>query len=165
MSLRTIFLLTVAILLALFTVLNWPAFMVPAKLSLVFASVDAPLGLVLLAVMGVLAFLLLGYVAYFQSRVIIDARQSARELKAQRELADQAELSRFTELRAFLDARLQQVEAGGVAAQARTQERIVEVETELRSAVERAGNTLAAYIGEVDDRVQRRMAGGTDPSA
>jgi hypothetical protein len=33
--------------------------------------------------------------------------------------------------------------------------KLEEVERELRSVVEQSGNTLAAYIGEIDDRLER----------
>ena len=120
MSLRALFLILVFVVLAIFTVLNWSAFMSPTTLSLLFASVQAPLGLIMLVVTALLAALFLDV-----SRLRPDHGQSpmrgrsARELAAQRDLADQAEASRFTELRGFLDGRLQQIETavlGGAVA-------------------------------------------------
>ena len=125
--------------------------MAPTTLSLAFATVQAPLGLIMLGVTAILGALFLLYVVYIQTTVILDARRSARELHAQRELADQAEASRFTALQAFLETRLQKLEEGFAAAQARA-------EGEFRSSVELATNTLAAYIGEAEDRIERRIA-------
>ncbi|MDH5245859.1 MAG: LapA family protein [Betaproteobacteria bacterium] len=166
MSLRALFLILVFVVLAIFTVLNWSAFMSPTTLSLLFASVQAPLGLIMLVVTALLAALFLTYLAYVQTTVILDARRSARELAAQRDLADQAEASRFTELRSFLEGRLQQIETAVAEAQSRTGTRVDRLESELRAAVERTENTLAAYIGELEDRMERRTdAGAGKPAA
>ena len=111
MSLRTVFLMMVAGLLAIFTVLNWQAFIAPTTLSLVFTEVQAPLGLVMLVITGLLAALFLLYVAYLQSTTLLESRRFARELQSQRQLADAAEASRFTELRTVLEERLRHLDA------------------------------------------------------
>jgi uncharacterized integral membrane protein len=110
MPLRTVVLIVVFILVALFAALNWSAFLTPTTLSLGVAEVQAPLGLIMLALMAVMAALFLGYVVYLQSSMLLEARRHAKELQAQRELADHAEASRFSELRAYLETRLTQVE-------------------------------------------------------
>lgn len=110
MPLRTVVLLIVLALVASFAALNWSAFLAPTTLSLGFAQVQAPLGLIMLGLIAVLTALFLGYLVYLQSTVLLESRRHAKELQAQRELADQAEASRFTELRAYLDARLSEIE-------------------------------------------------------
>jgi uncharacterized integral membrane protein len=160
MSLRAVLVLLIFILLGTFTVLNWNAFMTPTTLSLLIATVQAPLGLIMLGVTVALAVLFLAYLAYVQTTVILDARRTARELKGQRDLADQAEASRFTELRSFLELRLQKLESAVAETQTRTATRLDQLETDLRSTVESAANTLAAYIGEVEDRVDRGKSDG-----
>jgi uncharacterized integral membrane protein len=160
MPLRAVLVLLIFILLGTFTVLNWNAFMTPTTLSLLIATVQAPLGLIMLGVTVALAVLFLAYLAYVQTTVILDARRTARELKGQRDLADQAEASRFTELRSFLELRLQKLESAVAETQTRTASRLDQLETDLRSTVESAANTLAAYIGEVEDRVDRGRSDG-----
>jgi uncharacterized integral membrane protein len=165
MSLRAVFLILIFVLLAVFTALNWSAFIAPTTLSLLFATVQAPIGLIMLVVTALLAGLFLLYLAYIQSAVILDTRRSARELAAQRDLADQAEASRFTELRAYLEGRLQEIERAVTEAQARTGGRVDQIETELRAAMGRTENTLSAYIGELGDRLDRRVGeAGAKPS-
>src|SRR5262249_57814000 len=88
----------------------WKAFMAPTTLSLVVATVEAPLGLILLVVLGLLTLLFLLYVVYLQSSILVENRRNARELQAQRELADQAEASRFSQLRLFLEKEVVGVE-------------------------------------------------------
>ncbi len=157
MSLRTLFLLVVLGVLAIFTVLNWSAFMTPTTLSLLFATVQAPLGLVMLVVTGLLAALFLLYVAYMQSTVILETRRSARELHAQRQLADEAEASRFTELRAFLESRISKLEGDVALAKSAAQSGLDRLSTEMRATIEQSGTVLTAYIGEVEDRLERKM--------
>jgi uncharacterized integral membrane protein len=140
MRIRTLFLLLILVALATFTILNWTAFTAPTTLSLVFASVQAPLGMVMLVITALLAAMFLLYVAYLQGTVILEARRSARELQSQRQLADQAEASRFTALQKTIEARLDRLDH------------------DLRGAVEQTGTVLTAYIGEVEDRLERRMA-------
>ncbi len=141
MRIRTVLLLLIVVALATFTIVNWAAFTTPTVLSIVFASVEAPLGLVMLVITGLLAAMFLLYVAYLQGTVILEARRSARELQAQRQLADQAEASRFTELQKSLEARLDRLDQ------------------ELRAVVEQSTTVLTSYIGEVEDRLERRIAG------
>src|SRR5262245_13583667 len=99
MTLRTAFLLLLFAATVLFAALNWSAFIAPTPISLGVATVQAPLGLILLAFIALLAVVFLAYALYLQTSFLVEARRSARELQAQRELADQAEASRFTELR------------------------------------------------------------------
>jgi uncharacterized integral membrane protein len=141
MRIRTVLLLFIFIALATFTIINWSAFTTPTALSLVFASVEAPLGMVMLVITGLLAAMFLLYVVYLQGTVILEARRSARELQAQRQLADQAEASRFTELQKTLEARLDRLDQ------------------DLRVVIEQSGTVLTSYIGEVEDRLERRIAG------
>jgi len=110
MPLRTVVLLVVLALIAIFAALNWSAFVAPTTLSLGVTQVQAPLGLIMLALLALLTTLFLFYVAYLQTTVIFEWRRHAKELQAQRELADQAEASRFTELRAHVDARFTEIE-------------------------------------------------------
>jgi uncharacterized integral membrane protein len=126
MPLRTVFLIVVLALIALFAVLNWGAFLAPTTLSFGVAQVQAPLGLIMLGLLAVLTALFLLYVVYLQTTVILEWRRREKELQASRELADQAEASRLTELRAHLDSRLTEIE-----------------------------NSLSAQLGEMRDRHER----------
>jgi uncharacterized integral membrane protein len=103
MPLRTLLLLLTVALVAVFVAVNWAAFTTPTSLSLIFGSVEAPLGLVMLAVTGAVALVFLAYAFYLQGSVLRESRRMARELEAQRTLADAAEASRFTELRGHID--------------------------------------------------------------
>ncbi|MEA2660075.1 MAG: hypothetical protein QOF64_2798, partial [Candidatus Binatota bacterium] len=108
MYLRTLLIVIVLGVIAVFAYLNWHVVVLPASLSLGFATVEAPLGLILLAVTAALTLLFLIYLVYLQSAALIESRRHARELQSQREIADNAEASRLKELRSFLEVELQQ---------------------------------------------------------
>lgn len=135
MPLRTLLLLLFVALVAGFAALNWGAFAAPTTLNLGVAAVEAPLGLLMLGLVVLVALAFLGYVALFQGRLLLESRRHAKELQAQRQLADQAEASRFTELRTLLQAE------------------VLRLEGALRGEVRDSANSLAAMIAELDERI------------
>ena len=155
MYLRTVLIIFVLAALAFFVAMNWNAFMAQTTLSLGFTSIEAPLGLVLLGITGILTLLFLIYLVYLQSSALIETRRHGRELQNQREIADRAEESRFQQLRSAMEAQLRDLENQGKESSAAIIARLDELERQLRSTVEQSGNTLAAYIGEIEDRVER----------
>ena len=155
MKARTLFLLIVLGAIAVFAALNWNAFMTPTTLSLGFASVHAPLGLVMLGVLILLTAFFLIFVVYLQTSVLFDTRRHARELQANRELADKAEASRFTELRAFMDIELKRQVDLNAESRAAMLARLDQLDRDLRSAIEQSGNTISAHIGQLEDRLER----------
>jgi uncharacterized integral membrane protein len=159
MYLRTLFILIVLGAVAIFAAINWNAFTAPTTLSLVIATVEAPLGLILLVVLGLLTLLFLLYVVYLQSSILVENRRNARELQAQRELADQSEASRFSQLRSFLEQELGGLEGKNEESKLAVLAKLEALERELRSVVEQSGNTLAAYIGEIEDRLEHAPGG------
>jgi uncharacterized integral membrane protein len=159
MYLRTVIIVLVLGLLAIFAIFNWSAFLSPTTLTVGFATVEAPLGLILLGIVGLVTVLFLIYVVFLQSTTLLESRRQARELQNQRELADRAEDSRFEQLRSTMEARLTDLENEATESKAAVLARLDSVEHNLRSAVEQSGNTLAAYIGEIEDRLERSVGG------
>ena len=159
MYLRTLLILIVLGAVVIFAAINWNAFMAPTTLSVVVATVEAPLGLILLVVVGLLTLLFLLYVVYLQSSILVENRRNARELQAQRELADQAEASRFSQLRSFLETELGRLEEKTEESKVGVLAKLEALERDLRLVVEQSGNTLAAYIGEIEDRLEQTSGG------
>jgi uncharacterized integral membrane protein len=156
MYLRTLFLLLVLGSIAVLAAVNWEAVTAPTSLSLMFTTVQAPLGLVMLGLAAILTVLFLVFLVYLQASAIIEARRYARELRAQRELAEQAETSRISELRAFLQAELPKLADQTADLRTHIQTRLDQLDQDLRSTIEQSGNTLAAYIGEFEDRLEQK---------
>ena len=161
MNLRSFSISLALVLLAVFTVLNWTAFIAPTTLSIGFTNVQAPLGLVMLVATGLVCGLFLVYIVVQQAGVILEARRNAKELKAHRELADKAEASRFTELRTFIEGELRRIEAQGGAATRELSARVEQAKQDLLEKLAESTRTLSAYVGEVDDKLDR-LSGPAD---
>ena len=159
MYLRTLLIVSVLGLLAIFALFNWGAFMSLTTLTVGFTTVEAPLGLILLVIVGLITLLFLIYVVWLQSSALLEGRRQARELQSQRELADRAEESRFQQLRSAMEGQLDELENQITASKTAILARVDEIERGLRSTVEQSGNTLAAYIGEIEDRFERTIGG------
>ncbi|WP_225783253.1 LapA family protein [Xenophilus sp. Marseille-Q4582] len=156
MGVRTGILLVVVLLIAGLAALNWGTLAAPTAVSLGFMQVTAPLGLLMLGLTTLLGLMFLVYVIYMQGTVLLDARRHTKELQAQRELADRAEASRFTELRNFLAEQEQQHMAQNGERHAALLARIERLEEALRVRAEQADQTLAAHMGQLEDRLDRR---------
>ncbi len=155
MRVRTALMLVILVALGIFAALNWAVFTAPTALNLVFARVEAPLGVVMLAITVAVTLLYVVFLAWLETAALLEARRSAREIHAQRELAQHAEASRYTELKAFISTELGELRTARESRALELSSRLDRVETELRADIERAGNTLAAYIGELEERLER----------
>ncbi|MGH7853650.1 MAG: LapA family protein [Candidatus Binatia bacterium] len=155
MYLRTILIVIVLGLLAIFALFNWSAFMSPTTLTFGVGTVEAPLGLILLAIVGLITLLFLIYIVLLQSSSLLESRRQTRELQSQRDLADRAEESRFQQLRLAMETELTNLETQTKESNAAVLARLDALERDVRSAVEQSGNTLAAYLGEIEDRFER----------
>lgn len=157
---RTLFLLLVLVVIGALAALNWPAFVAPTTLSLGVTTVQAPLGMLMLGAIAVLTVLFAVWALSLQSSLLMEQRRQSRELQAQRELADKAEASRFTELRAAMSAELLRIHGAHDESRKAVLERIDRLEEVMRRSLQDTGNTLSAYIGELEDRLE----GGRLPS-
>lgn len=157
MNLRSVAIVLALVAIAAFAALNWAAIMAPTELSLGFAKVQAPLGVVMLGISALLCALFVVYLVFQQAGALLEARRYAREMKAQREIADSAEASRLAELRAFLEAEIRRLEDQRAAAALETAGRIDQLGQSLRDKVDEATRTLSAYIGEVEDKLDRSL--------
>lgn len=156
MKFLNVVLLIILVALVIFAALNWSAIVTPIPLSLLFTNMDAPLGLILLSATGILVLLFLSFVVYMQSSTILLRKRLNSELAAQRELADKAEASRFTELRTYLETELQSLKTQSTETHQQVEARLAETEAAVKAAVEETGRTLSAYIGELEDRLEKK---------
>jgi uncharacterized integral membrane protein len=156
MNVKTFVMLLALAVVALFAAINWNSFMTPTNLWLLFTSIHAPLGLIMLGVTAVITALFLIFIAYLQASMLSDTRRFEKEIQSQRKLAEQAETSRIKELHTFLEAELLKIEQRTEAAESTLKTRMDQLDHDLRSSVEQAGNTLAAYIGEIEDRLEKK---------
>ncbi len=144
MRTRSLLLMLMVVLIGAFAVLNWPLFVVPASLNLLFTTIEAPLGLVMLGTLVVALLVFAVYMVVWQGSFLLESHRHAKELKDQRALADQAEASRFTELRTLL-----------LAETARLTAHVDGVRLALHGDIRDHANSLAASLAEFDDRMGR----------
>ena len=155
MKTPTLLLLIVLAFIALFAIVNWSVIVAPTSVSLLVADIQAPIGLIMLALLALVTAMFLLFVLYLQATVLLDARRQSKELQAQRELADKAEASRFTDLRVFLDAELRKLADQLTTVQSGMIARVTEAEKVLRAEIEQTENAVTATVGELDDRLGR----------
>ena len=108
MKIRTLSILIFFAAIAAFVALNWGVITTPTSLSLGVATVQAPLGFLMLALLALFTALFLAFVVYSKTSGLFKERHHSREMQASKELADNAETSRFTELRELLSSELKQ---------------------------------------------------------
>jgi hypothetical protein len=135
----------VAALAVAFVILNWGTLSAPIQTSFGFTHVSMPLGMILLALALVLMAVFFGLLLRVQIKLVAIHRRHAAELRTHRELAETAEGSRFTELRQYLQTELASLREAQRASEQRMHEEILAM-----------SNTVAACIGEIDERLERQ---------
>ena len=149
MRTRLTFLLVGIVLMAVFAALNWSEFVRPAQLSWGWRIGEAPLGLVMLALLALSWISFLIGSTYLETRYQLAAHRNSKALEAQRVLADQAEASRFTELRTYLESQTALAVQREIATTTRLEQAVHQERNEMMGAMDRLSRTLAAYSGEI----------------
>ena len=148
---RTVLWIVLAVT-AIFAALNWPAFNTPQQLWLGFTTVTAPLGVLLLGALVVVALLLL----IEQSAALAESRRYSREIDGHRKLAEKAEASRYSELRAFFTEEMGRAEQRALDTRAALINRVDALERDLRAAIDQTGSSVATYLADHEERIARR---------
>jgi hypothetical protein len=128
---------------AVFVVVNWRVFATSTKLDFVVTSVEMPVGAVMLILFALMSLVLWGYVGNWQSTLLSEFRRQARELQAQRTLAESAEASRFSELGTLIRDEI-----------AKSDGRVEAALDLLRTELRDTEHSIAATLGEMDDRLR-----------
>ncbi|MGQ9511225.1 MAG: DNA cytosine methyltransferase [Thermaceae bacterium] len=157
---RTWFVFLVLALVGGFAALNWGEFTRKSALSLGLTRVEAPLGVILLSLIVLLSLLYLLFTIGLETAALLEVKRYAREMLQYKKLAEDAEASRYTELKRFLEAELKRLEEA-------EKEEIQALALRVEEVLEKHGNTLAAYIGELEDTLLTllRKTPGDDPGA
>jgi hypothetical protein len=144
LRLMIIFLVVVAAAVGAVLALNWPVFGATAHFNVLFGALDTTIGAMILFLLGIITAALGIAFIVWQQLHLVDYRRQARTLHAQRALADDAEASRFTELSVLFREEM-----------AKQDTRFEASFSALRTEFQEAVNSLAATLGELDDRLQR----------
>lgn len=157
MRTRTILLVVAILLVAGFAALNWAEIVRPAPLLFGPVVADAPMGLILLAVLGITLLLFLASSIAMRTQSLIDYRQHQKTLEAQRELADKAEASRFIELRQHLDQHLKEMRDRDAIAASEFDKAMLQSRRELQGQMEQVNRTISARLNELEHRLESRF--------
>ena len=157
MRARLVFLIAIVLLVAGFTAMNWTEILRTAPLSFGWRVIEAPLGLILLSLMGALLVAFLVGSAVQQSDILLQTHHHTKTLQAQRDLAERAEASRYTELRKQLDEHLRSnLEREAIAA-TEFEKSMVQSQRELRNQLDLMNKTLASRLDAFEGRFAARL--------
>ena len=148
MNFRTISIAIIVALIAVLAAFNWNALSTPTPVSFGVTEIQAPLGVLMLALTILLSVFFIAYVLWLQGSVLMEARRHNKEMQSQRDLADKAEASRFTELRGVLESLHAQNKQDLMA-------RMDQLEAHLVSRAQESDNSTAAYVGQLEQQVHR----------
>lgn len=162
MKVKTVLLLVFILLVAGLVALNLEEVLRPTTLNLGLASVEAPLGLVMLGLTGLVVLVAMTVMVLNQTTHLMEVRKISKEATEQRHLADKAEASRFVELREFLQQELQALATREQEAEVRLNQRLDQMQKQLSDVIEQTGNGLNAGLGELEDRLERQFKPASD---
>jgi hypothetical protein len=157
MRTRTILLVVAILLVAGFAALNWSEVVRPSPLLFGPIAMDAPLGLILLALLALTLVLFLASSIAMRTQSLIDYRQHHKTLEAQRELADKAEASRFVDLRSQLDTHLKEMRERDAIAASEFDKAMLQTRRELQVQMEQINRTIATRMTELENRLEGRV--------
>lgn len=146
------------ILLGVFALVNWSVLSASTTLSFIAFRIEAPLGISLLGIILLFLALFTVYVLILRTTMLMDARHYAREIKAQQQLAEKAEASRLNDLRSQLDHEFAQLQEAVEKFRTDLGVRFEGMEQALRNSIEESNRSLSAYVGEVEDKLDRSLA-------
>ena len=141
MKIRTLFLLLILILMAVFLIINWGALSAETTVNLVYTEIQAPLGILVVGGFAAVVFILLIYMVWQQASVTMELRAAYKEARNARVVSDDAEKSRFAESNRILLERIEKLEA---LISARSDETLSVVKQESVKAEERLKAFAAA---------------------
>jgi uncharacterized integral membrane protein len=157
MKFRTLLVVVFILLVAVLVALNLDEILRPTPLNLGLATMQAPMGLVLLGLLTAVLVVFLLTLVLNQTTHLMEVRKITREATEQRHLADKAEASRFVELRDFMQAQLQAVATRDQEISDRLIRKMEEVQLRTAEVIEQTANGHSASLGELEDRLERQF--------
>lgn len=156
MRARMLFLVLVILAVAGFAAQNWPEITRQSSLNFGVVQADAPMGLILLTLLGLTLLVFLATTATMRTQSLYETRQHAKALNAQRDLAEKAEVSRFTDLRQLLDNHLRDEKQRESIVQAEMEKTMAQHQRELRNQLEQMYHLLTSRLTEMERRIDNR---------
>lgn len=164
MRARLLLLVLAVLAIAGFAYQNWSEIARPTLLNFGVLQSQAPLGLILLTLLGLALVVFAAGLASVRTRALLESRQHAKALHAQRELADKAEASRFTDLRMLLDQHLRDEKQRESIAASELDKTLSQHQRELRSQIEQMYHLLTSRLTELERRLDGRPQRVAEPA-
>ena len=107
MKIRTIIVIVILFLVLLIAGINWAEFTRPIPIFLLFTTVNVPIGLSMLGVMGIIGAIFLAMIGRTQTVAWFEHRSLSKKLTKAQKIADKEEESRIRDLRAVFDEEIE----------------------------------------------------------
>lgn len=111
MKIRTLGMLLIVIVMAVFLIINWGTLSQVTTVNLVYTEMEAPLGIIVVAAFAAVVVLLMAYTVWQQASVMMELRAAYKEAPTARQMAEDADKSRIAEIRADFKERMEKMEA------------------------------------------------------
>lgn len=157
MKLHSIVFALVLFAVILFAGVNWGLFSREDTISFVFFSVRAPLGVIMLGIVGVVSLLYMVFIARAEISGLVEVRKKNREIEEARTLAMNSEKSRVTEMQNMVAGRMDELGGELIA----LKERFGSVERRVGDVVRRFDEE-GVFIVRGTDEENGDAAGGTE---
>lgn len=165
---RYIVLIISFLIAAAFVVANWATITAETTVDLFFTKAQAPIGLILVIVFGILFFVFVCTMVVQQSAALLGYRRILKDRDAQKKLATQAEDSRLVEVRKELDAKLAQAAEQRKAETADLEKRLADsaraqldslkiTVSEVKASNEELADQVKANLQALDDKVTKAL--------
>ncbi|TFZ08224.1 hypothetical protein [Ramlibacter humi] len=156
MRARMLILVLAILVVAGFAAQNWGEINHTSLLNFGVVQAEAPLGLILLTLLGLTLLVFLATAATMRTQSLVESRHHARALNAQRDLAEKAEASRFTDLRGLLDGHLREMRQRESIGHTEMERTMAQHQRELRNQLEQMYHLLTSRISEMERRLDGR---------
>ena len=110
MTVRSVVLVLLSVFAAIFLILNWAGITATVPVNLLFVQTQAPLGLILLVVLGVLWCVGIVWALMQQASTLVEIRKAYKEANVNKGLAEHAEQSRIQEVKESLQGEFKVLE-------------------------------------------------------
>ena len=157
MRARLIFIVIAIVLVGGFAAQNWGEFNRASPLTFGVVQSEAPLGLILLGILGITLLVFLFSSAMQESRNLSEWNRHSKALQAQRDLAEKAEASRFTDLRNHLDTHLRENRQREAISATEFEKSMMQSQRDLRAQIEQMNHALSVRLGELESRIDSRL--------
>lgn len=154
MTVRSVILVLLSLFAAIFLILNWQGIMAPVPVNLLFEQMEAPLGLILLVVLGALWCVGIVWALMQQAATLVEIRKAYKEANINKNLADHAEKSRIEQVRQSMEGEIKNFEESLLAAIKEVGESTKAVGDATQKNGEAANERMDALQKSVDERQQ-----------